>query len=55
MARTAFTAARSELEKAMDKQPDYPEALSLLGMINAGLGRKKRRYARVDGHANWYR
>jgi hypothetical protein len=25
----------------MDKQPDYPEALSLLGMINAGLGRKE--------------
>ena len=41
MARTAFTAARSELEKAMEKQPDYPEALSLLGMINAGLGRKE--------------
>jgi TolB-like protein/Tfp pilus assembly protein PilF len=41
MAQTAFTAARSEVEKAMDKQPDYPEALSLLGMINAGLGRKE--------------
>jgi tetratricopeptide (TPR) repeat protein len=41
MAQTAFTAARSEVEKAMDKQPDYPEALSLLGIINAGLGRKE--------------
>ncbi len=41
MAQTAFTAARSEVEKAMDKRPDFPEALSLLGMINAGLGRKE--------------
>jgi serine/threonine protein kinase/Flp pilus assembly protein TadD len=39
--QTAFTAARSEVEKAMDKRPDFPEALSLLGMINAGLGRKE--------------
>jgi serine/threonine protein kinase/Tfp pilus assembly protein PilF len=41
MAQTAFTAARREVEKAMENQPDYPEALSLLGMINAGLGRKE--------------
>ena len=40
-AKTAFTAARSEVEKAVDKQPDFPAALSLLGMINAGLGRKE--------------
>jgi tetratricopeptide (TPR) repeat protein len=41
VAQTAFTAARREVEKAIDKQPDYPEALSLLGIINAGLGRKE--------------
>lgn len=41
MVQTAFTAARSEVEKAVDKRPDFPEALSLLGMINAGLGRKE--------------
>jgi tetratricopeptide (TPR) repeat protein len=41
MAQTAFTAARSEVEKAVDKRPDFPDALSLLGMINAGLGRKE--------------
>ena len=41
MAQTAFTTARSEVEKAVDKQPDFPKALSLLGMINAGLGRKE--------------
>ncbi len=41
LAQTAFTAARSEVEKAVDKRPDFPEALSLLGMIDAGLGRKE--------------
>jgi tetratricopeptide (TPR) repeat protein len=41
IAQTAFTAARTEVQKAIDKQPDYPEALSLLGIINAGLGRKE--------------
>jgi TolB-like protein/Tfp pilus assembly protein PilF len=41
MAQTAFTAARTEVEKAIENQPDYPEALSLLGIINAGLGRKE--------------
>ena len=40
-AQTAFTGARSEVEKAVDKRPDFPDALSLLGMINAGLGRKE--------------
>jgi hypothetical protein len=29
------------VEKAVDKRPDCPEALSLLGMINAGLGWKE--------------
>ena len=41
MAHNAFTAARSEVEKTLDKQPEFPQALSLLGMINAGLGRKE--------------
>jgi len=41
MAQTAFAAARIEVEKTMDKQPDFPVALSLLGMIDAGLGRKE--------------
>ena len=40
-ARTAFTAARSEIEKTVEKQPNFPAALSLLGMIDAGLGRKE--------------
>ncbi len=40
-AQTAFTVARSEVEKALAQQPDFAAALSLLGMIDAGLGRKE--------------
>jgi TolB-like protein/class 3 adenylate cyclase/Flp pilus assembly protein TadD len=39
--QAAFTAARSEVEKIVEKQPDFAAALSLLGMIDAGLGRKE--------------
>ena len=42
-AQAAFTASRSEVEK----QPDFAPALSLLGMIDAGLGRKEE--ARREG------
>ncbi len=40
-AQAAFTAARGKVEKMVEKQPDYAAALSLLGMIDAGLGRKE--------------
>ena len=40
-ARAAFGFARSEVEKILQDQPDFPAALSLLGMIDAGLGRKE--------------
>ena len=40
-AMTAFAGAREEMETVLKKQPDYPEALSALGMIDAGLGRKE--------------
>jgi tetratricopeptide (TPR) repeat protein len=40
-AQAAFTAARQEVEKIVEKQPDFAAALSLLGMIDAGLGRKE--------------
>jgi TolB-like protein len=40
-ARTAFTAARGEVEKTVERQPDFAAALSLLGMIDAGLERKE--------------
>jgi TolB-like protein/class 3 adenylate cyclase/Flp pilus assembly protein TadD len=40
-AQAAFTAARIEVEKIVQKQPDFAAALSLLGMIDAGLGRKE--------------
>ena len=39
-ARAAFTAARAEMEKIVTEQPDYAEALCMLGVIDAGLGRK---------------
>ena len=40
-ARSAFTVARGEVEKTVREQPNYAEALSLLGMLEAGLGRKE--------------
>ncbi|PYI55335.1 MAG: hypothetical protein DMC62_03440, partial [Verrucomicrobia bacterium] len=40
-ARIAFTAARREVEKTVEQQPDFAAALSLLGMIDAGLERKE--------------
>ncbi|MGI9113892.1 MAG: adenylate/guanylate cyclase domain-containing protein [Chthoniobacterales bacterium] len=40
-AQAAFTGARAEVEKIVEKQPDFAAALSLLGMIDAGLGRKE--------------
>jgi TolB-like protein/class 3 adenylate cyclase len=40
-ARSAFAAARAEVEKILHEQPDFPAALSLVGMIDAGLGRKE--------------
>ena len=40
-AENAFMAARGEVEKIVAKQPDFAAALSLLGLIDAGLGRKE--------------
>ncbi len=40
-ARAAFTAARTAQEKIVQAQPDYGPALSVLGLIDAGLGRKE--------------
>ena len=39
-ARAAFTAARVEQEKIVQAQPNYGPALCVLGLIDAGLGRK---------------
>jgi serine/threonine-protein kinase len=39
-AQSAFTAARAEQEKTVQAQPNYAPALCLLGLIDAGLGRK---------------
>jgi len=40
-ARAAFTAARTEQEKRMQEQPDYAPDLCVLGLVDAGLGRKE--------------
>ena len=40
-AKGAFVAARAEMEKIIREQPDYPQAMSVLGMIDAALGRKE--------------
>jgi TolB-like protein/class 3 adenylate cyclase/Flp pilus assembly protein TadD len=40
VARAAFTTARAEVEKTMREQPDYAQGLTILGLIDAGLGRK---------------
>jgi TolB-like protein/Tfp pilus assembly protein PilF len=41
-AQAAFMAARSEVEKILAEQPDFAAAISLLGVIDAGLGRKEQ-------------
>ena len=40
-ARGAFTAARAEQEKLVRADPDDAGALCVLGLIDAGLGRKE--------------
>jgi tetratricopeptide (TPR) repeat protein len=40
-AMNAFAEAREEMEAVLKKQPDYAEAMSVMGMIDAALGRKQ--------------
>ena len=40
-ASSAFVAARAEMEKIVQEEPDYPQALSVLGMCDAAIGRKE--------------
>ena len=40
-ARAAFAAARLDQEKIVEAQPNYAPAVCLLGLIDAGLGRKE--------------
>jgi TolB-like protein/class 3 adenylate cyclase len=40
-AHDAFSAAREQVERTVRDQPDYGPALSVLGMIDAALGRKE--------------
>jgi TolB-like protein/class 3 adenylate cyclase/Tfp pilus assembly protein PilF len=39
-AQGAFTAARAEVEETMRDQTDYAQGITVLGLIDAGLGRK---------------
>ncbi len=39
-ARSAFTVARTEQEKAVQAQPNYAAPLCVLGLMDAALGRK---------------
>jgi serine/threonine-protein kinase len=41
-AREAFTSARAEQEKIVQAQPSYGPPLCVLGLIDAGLGRKEQ-------------
>jgi len=41
-ARAPFTAARAEQEKIVQAQPNYGPTLCVLGLIDAGLGRKEQ-------------
>jgi eukaryotic-like serine/threonine-protein kinase len=40
-ARSAFTAARAEQEKVVQAEPNYAQAMCVLGLIDAALGRKE--------------
>jgi cytochrome c-type biogenesis protein CcmH/NrfG len=40
-ARSAFTAARAEQEKVVHAEPNYGLPLCVLGLIDAGLGRRE--------------
>jgi serine/threonine-protein kinase len=40
-ARNIFTAARAQQEKTVQAQPNYGPALCVLGLIDAGLGRRE--------------
>ncbi len=40
-AQTAFTAARAQQEEIVRAQPEFAPALCVLGLIDAGLGRKE--------------
>ena len=42
VARTAFIAARVEVERTVSEQPEYGPALCVLGLIDAGLGHKEK-------------
>ena len=53
-ARSAFTAARAEQEKIVEAQPDYGPALCVLGLIDAALGRRKKRCEKAGEPSSFF-
>jgi hypothetical protein len=53
-ARSAFTAARAEQEKIVQAQPNYGPALCVLGLIDAGLGGKRKRFAKAGAQSSFF-
>ncbi len=49
-ARSAFAAARTQQEKVVQAQPNYAPAVCVLGVIDAGLGRKEDALRAVTGY-----
>ncbi len=52
-ARSAFVAARVEQQKIVQAQPNDSQALSALGLIDAALGGRKMRCAKVDARSSF--
>jgi tetratricopeptide (TPR) repeat protein len=52
VAHSAFVAARTEVEKIVLAQPDYGEALIVLAMIDAALGRKESAFGEAQRALN---
>ena len=54
-AQLAFAAARAEQEKIVEAKPDFGPAWCVLGMIDAGLGQKRKRCAKAVAHLSFFR
>ena len=54
-ARAAFTAARAEQEKIVQAEPNHGPARCVLGLIDAALGRKRKRCAKAAARSSFFR
>ena len=53
-AQSAFAAARLEQEKIVQAEPNYGPALCVLGLIDAGLGRKEEAFAKAAAPLSFF-